>query len=257
MMIFNDPHHLKDFLDERVEQYNRPEFIEQDPIQIPHRFQQKEDIEIASFLTSTIAWGNRKMIIQNAQRLMAFMENDPYRYVMNAGESDIKTLLKFSHRTFNGEDCQFFMASLRHIYTHENGLEAVFTNGYERENTIAGALQYFRQRFLAIPHSNHVRKHIADIQRYSGAKRLNLFLRWMIRNDAQGVDFGLWQRIPMSALMLPLDIHSGKAARMVGLLQRKQNDWRAVEEVTARLRQFDSDDPVKYDFALFGVDLFE
>ncbi|MGC9151133.1 MAG: TIGR02757 family protein [Microbacter sp.] len=248
---------LKQFLDKRVDQYNRPEFIEQDPIQIPHRFRNKEDIEIAALLTSTIAWGNRNMIIQNAQRLMMLLENDPYRFVMHASENELKAFSRFAHRTFNGEDGQYFIASLRNLYSSYQGLEEVFAQGYAKEQCIAGAIDYFRQQFLTMPHPKHVEKHIANIRQHSGGKRLNLFLRWMIRKDDRQVDFGLWDRIPMSALMLPLDIHSGKAARKFGLLQRKQNDWQAVEEVTAQLRTFDPNDPVKYDFALFAVDLFE
>lgn len=257
MNAFDESVRLKFFLDERVKKYNRPDFIEQDPILIPHQFDTKEDIEIAAFLTATIAWGSRKMIIHNAQRLMELMQHDPYRFVMNANEKDLKALEKFTHRTFNSEDCQFFLKSLRHIYTDHQGLEQVFTEGFEGEKSIAGAMQYFRQQFFSIPHPPHVKKHIADIQHYSSGKRLNLFLRWMIRQDDAKVDFGLWNQIPMSALMLPLDVHSGKAARMMGLLHRKQNDWKAVEEVTEQLRIFDPNDPIKYDFALFGVDLFE
>ncbi len=255
---------IKYLLDSRVAEYNRLDFIDSDPIQIPHRFVRKEDIEIAGFLTATISWGQRKSIINNANKLMDLMDNSPYDFLMytssksSSGEyPEWEDIRKFVHRTFNGNDCLFFLKSLQNIYTLHGGLEAVFTKGYRTSGTAFGALQHFRETFLSIPHENRVRKHISDVTANSSAKRLNMFLRWMVRNDEQEVDFGLWENIPASALMLPLDVHTGDVARAYGLLNRKQNDWKAVEEITAILRSFDSSDPIKYDFALFGIGVFE
>jgi len=255
---------IKYLLDSRVTEYNRLDFIHSDPIQIPHRFVRKEDIEIAGFLTATISWGQRKSIINNANKLMDLMDNSPYDFLMYTGSKsssdeypEWEDIRKFVHRTFNGNDCLFFLKSLQNIYTRHGGLEAVFTKGYRASGTAFGALQYFRETFLSVPHENRVRKHISDVTANSSAKRLNMFLRWMVRNDEQEVDFGLWENIPASALMLPLDVHTGDVARAYGLLNRKQNDWKAVEEITAILRTFDSSDPIKYDFALFGIGVFE
>lgn len=248
---------MKSFLDARVQQYNNVEFIHSDPVQIPHRFSRKEDIEIAAFLTAMISWGQRKSIINNANRLMRLMDNSPYDFLMEADAADWKTVSGFVHRTFNGNDCLFFLESLRNIYRHHHGLETVFTNGYNNGENIQSALQHFREVFLSTPHEVRVRKHVSDVSANSSAKRLNMFLRWMVRNDNNEVDFGLWKNIPASALMLPLDVHTGNVARGLGLLTRKQNDWKAVEEITAALRVFDAHDPIKYDYALFGIGVFE
>ena len=263
---------LKNLLDSKVNQYNCFDFIHSDPIQIPHRFSRKEDIEIAAFLTATISWGQRKSIINNAIKLMELMDNSPYEFLMgnsipNSENSsdysdfnespDWLAVKRFVHRTFNGDDCLYFLESLRNIYVHHHGLENVFTKGYQLNECIYGALQHFRNVFLSIPHATRIRKHISDVSANSSAKRLNMFLRWMVRSDEHEVDFGLWKGIPASALMLPLDVHTGNVARGLGLLTRKQNDWKAVEEITAVLRTFDPSDPVKYDFALFGIGVFE
>lgn len=242
---------VKPLLDVAVIRYNHIDFIENDPIQIPHRFSRKEDIEIAGFLAAAISWGQRKTIINNANRLMDLMDNSPYNFVMEGKDFDAVT--RFIHRTFNGVDCGFFLRSLRNIYLHHGGLERVFTDGFHAEKTIFGALKHFRSVFLEIPHEKRTEKHLSDVASNSSAKRLNMFLRWMVRKDEQEVDFGLWQDIPASALMLPLDVHTGDVSRALGLLQRKQNDWRAVEEITGILRTFDAGDPIKYDFALFGM----
>ncbi|MDR3653076.1 MAG: TIGR02757 family protein [Paludibacter sp.] len=256
-MIPTDHRELKLLLDSRVNQYNSTDFIHSDPIQIPHRFTRKEDIEIAGFLTATISWGQRKSIINNANRLINLMDNSPYEFIMETENSDWKHIENFVHRTFNGDDCLYFLESLKNIYTHYHGLESVFTTGYHVEGSIFGALNHFRQVFLSIPHAERVKKHISNVSANSSAKRLNMFLRWMVRSDVHEVDFGLWNKIPTSALMLPLDVHTGEVARGLGLLQRKQNDWKAVEEITSVLITFDADDPVKYDFALFGIGVFE
>ena len=248
---------MKALLDDRVNRYNRIEFIETDPIQIPHRFTRKEDIEIAGFMTATISWGQRVSIIRNGKRLMELMDNSPFDFITGADEREFSIVLGFVHRTFNGNDCLFFLKSLKNIYQNHGGLEAVFTNGYNSDQTIFSALKHFRNIFLSIPHDNHVCKHISDVTTNSSAKRLNMFLRWMVRSDENEVDFGLWKGIQTSSLMLPLDVHTGDVARAYGLLKRNQNDWKAVEEITAVLREFDPIDPIKYDFGLFGIGAFE
>ena len=256
-MNSNDLAEIKFILEDRLSKYNRSNFIDSDPICIPHRFSRKEDIEIAGFLTATISWGQRKSIIKNANRLMEFLYNTPFDFVLEADKSDWERVTRFVHRTFNGDDCLFFLHSLRNIYINKGGLERVFTTGYNFENSVFSSLKYFREIFLSIPHHQHVQKHVSDVTRNSSAKRLNMFLRWMVRKDENEVDFGLWKNIPSSALMLPLDVHTGDVARAYGLLERKQNDWKAVEEITSILRQFDDVDPIKYDFALFGIGVFE
>ncbi|MHB9054989.1 MAG: TIGR02757 family protein [Paludibacteraceae bacterium] len=247
----SDLKEIKELLDKAVIKYNHVDFIENDPIQIPHQFIKKEDIEIAGFLAASIAWGQRKSIIKNAKFLMGLMDNSPYDFLMDTRNFDRVNC--FVHRTFNGIDCTFFLHSLRNIYQEHDGLEQVFTDGYKNENTVFSALKHFRNIFLEVHHENRSRKHISDVMTNSSAKRINMFLRWMVRKDEQEVDFGLWNNIPASALMLPLDVHTGDVSRALGLLQRKQNDWKAVEEVTGILRTFDENDPIKYDFALFGL----
>lgn len=248
---------LKEILDEKVNLYNRPTFIETDPIQVPKQFSKKENIEIAGFLAASIAWGQRQTIIKNAFRLMKMMDNDPHSFLMNTSEDEWLRFLDFKHRTFNGSDCLFFLRSLKNIYQNHGGLESVFTSGYQIDQTVASALRYFRQVFFEVEHEPRSQKHISNIDKGASAKRLNMFLRWMIRNDNTGVDFGIWEGIPASALLIPLDIHTGTQARGLGLLTRKQDDWKAVLELTKNLRKFDSEDPVRYDFALFGMGAFE
>ena len=261
---------IKLYLDAKVKLYNTVDFISTDPIQVPHRFIRKEDIEISAFLTATISWGQRKSIINNANRLMDLMDNSPYEFLMDSGINDFSSdfqsnnenpewqeIKQFVHRTFNSDDCLYFFESLKNIYQHYNGLEDVFTTGYLESGTIYGALKHFRDIFLSIPHAKRIRKHVSDVTANSSAKRLNMFLRWMVRKDDHAVDFGLWTGIPASSLMLPLDVHSGNAARDLGLLTRKQNDWKSVEEITSLLRMLDPVDPIKYDFALFGTGAFE
>jgi uncharacterized protein (TIGR02757 family) len=245
---------VKTQLDKYVDKFNTLEFINSDPILIPHRFSCREDIEISGFLSATIAWGQRKSIIKNALRLMDLMDNAPRDFLLNANENtDWQSITSFVHRTFNSDDCRFFLRSLKNIYLTHSGLENVFVRGYEKSGTIYGALKHFRTVFLELPHARRAEKHLSDVTKNSAAKRLNMFLRWMVRADTAGVDFGIWQQIPASALMLPLDVHSGNVGRAFGLLTRQQNDWKAVEEITGILRTFDPEDPIKYDFALFGI----
>lgn len=247
---------LQNFLDEKVEEFNRLNFIETDPIQVPKQFSEKENIEIAGFLTATISWGNRPAILKNAVRLMAMLDNQPYDFVLNASVLEIKQLEGFVHRTFNGNDCIYFIYALRNIYKSHGGLQAVFEKGFHQENTIKSALAYFYSVFFELE-GERTRKHISNVQKGASAKRLNMYMRWMVREDKSGVDFGLWKGIPTSELMLPLDVHTGNVGRKLGLLTRKSNDWKSVVEITTSLRKFDVNDPVKYDFALFGLGVFE
>ena len=246
---------LFEFLEAKYDQYNRAEFIETDPISIPHRFKGKEDIEIAAFLTATISWGNRVSIIKDAENLIRMMQDSPYEFICHANQSEFDSFSTFYHRTFNGTDCTFFLKSLRNIYKNHHGLEPLFTT--DEMQSVKGAISRFRSIFLQTDHSSRSEKHIADPVKGASAKRILMFLRWMVRNDHHGVDFGLWKEISPTLLMCPLDVHSGNVARKLGLLTRKQNDWKAVEELTAKLREFDPLDPVKYDFALFGLGVFE
>ena len=248
---------LRDFLEEKAEFYNRPAFTETDPVMIPRSFSGKENQEISGFLASSIAWGNRVSILKNARYLMALMDNNPFAFLTQSAPSEWNTVSRFVHRTINGEDMFFFARSLRSIYLNHGGLEQLFTRSWMKRKEMGLVLADFHDIFLSIPHSARSRRHIANVAAGSAAKRINLFLRWMVRSDDRGVDLGLWRKIPASALMLPLDVHSGKVARKLGLLQRHQNDWKAVEEVTSALRDMDPADPVKYDFALFGLGIFE
>ncbi len=247
---------IKTFLEEKTKQYNQPKFIESDPIKIPRQFSQKEDIEISAFFTAIISWGNRSSIIKSALHLMQLMEYHPYEFITHASWSELEKLKLFTHRTFNGNDCIYIAHSLRNIYRNHGGLQTIITNAYLNESTVKASLSKLHAAVFELP-GERTRKHIANVERGASAKRLNMFLRWMIRSDDRGVDFGLWPEIPPSALMLPLDVHTGSVARKLGILSRKQNDWKAVEEVTQVLRTFDSKDPVKYDYALFGLGIFE
>lgn len=250
---------IKTFLDEKVELYNNPDFINSDPIQIPHLFSQKEDIEIAGFLSAIIAWGNRKMIIKNSHRMMDLMGEAPFDFVMSHTENDLERLENFVHRTYNGLDFQYFIKSLKNIYTNHNGLEAVFYNGQLNNDSRAMqiSISEFKKVFFELPHLPRTKKHISDPMENSAAKRINMFLRWMVRKDNKGVDLGIWKSISPSQLSCPLDIHSGNVARKLGLLHRTQNDGKALFELDSNLRKFDPKDPVKYDFALFGLGVFE
>ncbi len=247
---------LNDFLNEKAAQYNHPDFIETDPIQIPHRFSQKEDIEIIGFLIATIAWGNRKSIIKSANRLTEIMGNSPFDFVMNFSEKEKKNLRGFVHRTFNDIDLTYFITALQNIYKNHQGLEAVFAKNCSTTSTQI-AIHEFKKVFFSIPHPARTQKHVGDPVKNSAAKRINMFLRWMVRNDTAGVDFGIWKDISPAILSCPLDVHSGNVARKLGLLSRNQNDAKALLELDTSLRKLDPNDPVKYDFALFGLGVFE
>ncbi|TAF10821.1 MAG: TIGR02757 family protein [Flavobacteriia bacterium] len=247
---------LKEFLDEKVDLYNHPNFIDSDPIQIPHLYTLKEDIEIAGFLAATIAWGNRKMIINNAKKMMDLMGNSPYDFVMSHNGNDLQRLETFVHRTFNGQDFIGFIKSLQNIYLNHGGLESIFTIHQEKDS-MQNAISKFKTIFFEIEHLNRTEKHISDPNKNSSSKRLNMWLRWNCRQDNKGVDLGIWKSIYPSQLSCPLDVHSGNVARKLGLLTRKQNDAKALAELDQNLRALDPNDPVKYDFALFGLGVFE
>ena len=244
-------------LELKYRQYAQVSFIDTDPIAIPHRFTAKEDIEIAGFLSASLAWGSRPMIVRSAAQLIARMDNAPADFIRNARAGQRKALLGFVYRTFQDADLLFFVEALHHFYTHLGGLEAVFTEGFAHDHSVRLALVHFRKQFLAVEHLPRSEKHVANVLKKSSAKRLNMFLRWMVRPADEGIDFGLWKSIPTSALQMPLDLHSAGVARKLGLLNRSQTDWTAVEELTQNLAAYDANDPVKYDFALFGMGIFE
>jgi uncharacterized protein (TIGR02757 family) len=247
---------LKEFLDEKADHYNRKAFIEKDPVSIPHSFHQKEDIEISGFLTATISWGNRNSIINSAHRMMSLMGNSPFDFTMSSKEQHLDRISSFVHRTYNHIDLRYFLKALRHIYTHHGGLEPIFTQ-FSTAHSTQTAIHAFRKIFFSLPHPARTGKHIPDPEKGSVAKRINMYLRWMVRCDNRGVDFGLWKNISPAALSCPLDVHSGNVARSLGLISRRQNDTKALNELDNNLRCMDPVDPVKYDFALFGLGVFE
>lgn len=251
------PSVIKTFLDEKALQYNSASFIHSDPVSIPHLFSLKEDIEIAGFLAATIAWGQRPVILKNASRLMEWMDNSPHDFILHFKSPDLRPFRKFVHRTFNGTDCVYFLRALQHIYKHHGGLEKLFTAGISKgDSDLLPAIVHARKTFFKLPHQQRTEKHFSDPASGAAAKRINMFLRWMVRKDDCGVDFGIWN-ISAALLSCPLDVHSARVARKLGLLTRKQNDWKAVEELTSSLRKLDPLDPVKYDIALFGLGVFE
>jgi len=243
---------LKSFLNEKADQYNSPDFIQDDPIQIPHRFTLKQDIEIAGFLAATISWGNRKSIIRSADKMLDFMGNSPYDFVLNHSEKDLEILQdKSIHRTFNGEDFAYFIRQFSKIYKENESLENLFMIK-DQETNFQHAIERFRNSFLETEkHRSH--KHISSPYKNSSSKRIIMFLRWMVRKDKHGVDFGIWGNIDQKHLSIPLDVHTGNISRKLGLVLRTQNDWKTVEELDLAIRKFDEDDPAKYDFALFGL----
>ncbi|MEW7293014.1 TIGR02757 family protein [Aquimarina sp. 2304DJ70-9] len=247
---------LKDFLDEKATFYEQPKFIETDPVQIPHLFSKKEDIEISGFLTATISWGIRKSILKNAHQLIQLLGNSPYDYVMNHTEADLEGLDGFVHRTFNSLDLVYFIKALRHLYIEYGDMESFYAR-FNKENDLQNAIHHFKKEFFALPHQTRTEKHISDPHKNSAAKRINMFLRWMIRDAKAGVDLGIWKSLSPAQLSCPLDVHSGNVARKLGLLKRKQNDGKALAELDSKLRVLDQNDPVKYDYALFGLGVFE
>lgn len=253
---FND---LKAFLDAKVEQFNQPDFIPNDPVSIPHQFTLKQDIEITGFWASILAWGQRVTIINKCNELFALMDHRPYDFVLNHSENDLKALLKFKHRTFNDVDTLYFIEFFKTYYQEHNSLEDAFLKGLRAEDLdMEHSLVRFHEEFFSLPDSpQRTRKHIATPARKSACKRLNMFLRWMVRDDDHGVDFGIWRRIKPSQLVCPCDLHVERVARRFQLITRKQTDWLMAVELTNHLKQFDPSDPVKYDFALFGLGIEE
>ncbi|MBU2916228.1 TIGR02757 family protein [Reichenbachiella agariperforans] len=247
---------LIDFLDEKVTLYNRPDFIAEDPICIPHAFQKQQDIEIAGLFAATLAWGLRKTIINKCRELLAMMDNTPHDFVLNHSEDDLKPLLNFKHRTFNATDTLYFIAFLKHHYLRHESLETAFIS--PTGNTTKDALTHYHDYFFSLDFApDRTKKHVSTPQRKSACKRINMFLRWMVRQDNLGVDFGIWNTLQPSQLICPLDVHVQRTALKLNLLSRTQSDWQAAEQLTQQLRLMDLKDPVKYDFALFGLGVIE
>jgi uncharacterized protein (TIGR02757 family) len=244
---------IKQFLEEKYLQYNNPSFIVCDPISIPHSFTDRRDREISGFLTASIAWGRRDLILRSSRKMLELIENTPFEFISTASDYEISRLSGFVHRTFNGSDFISFIKGLRHIYLNYSNMEEVVVQGMTESGSLKGGLSHLRSVFFSPPHAPRNEKHFADITGGAAGKRLNMFLRWMVRKDNNGVDFGMWDKISPAMLYIPLDLHSGNTARRLGLLTRKMNDWKAVEELTDILREFDPADPAKYDFALFGL----
>jgi uncharacterized protein (TIGR02757 family) len=255
---------LKAFLDSKVAQYNRPEFIKNDPVSIPHLFTKKQDIEIMGFWAATLAWGQRITIINKCKELVTLMDGAPYDFIINHEEPDLNKLQHFKHRTFNDIDTLYFISFFKYHYSRYDSLEDAFIPSVilsESEESIDGvqvALNHFRSYFFSLPDYPHrTKKHVSAPSQKSTCKRLNMFLRWMVRKDSCGVDFGIWNKLKPSELIMPCDLHVDRVARKLKLITRKQTDWQTAIELTERLREFDPSDPVKYDFALFALGIEE
>jgi uncharacterized protein (TIGR02757 family) len=253
---------LKAFFDEKVTRYNQPNFITADPICIPHLFTKKQDIEIAGFFAAIFAWGNRTTIINKSKELMQLMDMAPHEFCMHHSDDDLKQLLHFKHRTFNATDLLYSIEFLKHHYSKHKSLESAFFPEkllkLPEKDIIEQGLIHFHHYFFSLEEApNRTRKHIATPDKNSGCKRLNMYLRWMVRNDKMGVDFGIWKKIKPSALICPIDVHVARVAKRFQLLDRKQADWAAAVELTKYLRTLDAADPVKYDYALFGLGVME
>ncbi len=245
---------IRDFLNEKADEYNVPGFIPDDPVSVPHLFSKKQDVEIAGFFAAMLAWGQRKTIISKSVELMERMDNRPYDFIMNHGDEDLRRLEGFVHRTFNTTDLLYFTSFFRYHYERYDSLEDAFLPAANMKDSLTG----FHEYFFSLPdYPDRTRKHIATPARKSACKRINMFLRWMVRNDDRGVDFGLWQRISPSRLICPCDVHVERIARRLGLINRRQVDWQTAEELTASLRLIDPNDPVRFDFALFGLGIEE
>jgi uncharacterized protein (TIGR02757 family) len=281
-----DKNEIRDFLEKKVHEYNHPSFIEKDPISVPHSFEKKQDIEISGFFAAIFSWGNRRTIIQKSDELMHAMDNSPYDFILNHGSADLKRLLVFRHRTFNSTDLLYFIRFLKSHYGQSDSLESAFLpfTGSEKKNIgqisslrnlhagktsgdhsiadesefIKTALSSFYSRFFSLRDApERTQKHIASPEKKSTCKRLNMYLRWMVRQDKKGVDFGIWSKINPKDLICPVDLHVARVARHFGLISRKQTDWQTAMELTSALRLMDNKDPVKYDFALFGLGIAE
>lgn len=249
---------LKEFLDAKVEEYNQPDFIPNDPITIPHLFTKKQDIEISGLFAAVLAWGQRKTIINKCKLLMQMMDNAPYEFILNHSSDDLKPFEVFKHRTFNFTDALYFIAFLKDFYKNFNSLEEAFNPGLKEGWDAEKGLIHFHNTFFSLEYAPHrTRKHIATPERKAACKRLNMYLRWMVRKDRKGVDFGIWGSILPADLICPCDVHVDRVSRKLGLIKRKQTDWLTAVELTKNLKEFDPVDPVKYDFALFGLGIEE
>ncbi|MEQ9441279.1 MAG: TIGR02757 family protein [Cyclobacteriaceae bacterium] len=250
-----DQEALRDFLEEQADTYNRPAFIESDPISIPHQYQKKQDIEISGLIAAILAWGQRKTIINKCQEFFSYMDHTPHDFILHHQEDDLKPFLHFKHRTFNATDALYFIEFLHHFYQQHDSLEEAFCQGVASDApTIEAGLINFRHLFFSLPDfPERTRKHVATPERNSACKRLNMFLRWMVRHDDRGVDFGIWHTLRPDQLICPCDVHVDRVARQLGLITRKPTDWHTALELTQNLKTFDPTDPVKYDFALFGL----
>jgi len=253
-----NPEQLKHFLDAKVALYNQPSFIEKDPISIPHAFTKKQDIEISGLFAAVLAWGNRTTIINNCKKLMALMDNKPHDFILHHKDTDLKPFLHFAHRTFNTTDLLYFIHFLQYHYRSYTSLEDAFVGGkLYKEGSVEQALIYFHHYFFSIEHPARTRKHIATPERNSACKRLNMYLRWMVRKDNKGVDFGIWNKIKPSQLICPLDVHVARVAERLGLLDNIKSNWANATQLTVRLKELNAKDPAVYDFALFGLGMAE
>lgn len=248
---------VKQILDQALELYNNQGFVENDPVSIPHRFTKKEDIEIAAFFAAMLAWGQRGQIIRKVNLLIEHMDNEPYQFINNASANELKVIKTFVYRTFNGDDAISFIKAIRNIYMNHQGQEALFTKYYQKTGTVKNAIQNFRRVFFDVPHGSHTEKHFASPEKGSACKRFNLFLKWMVRTSENGIDFGLWKQIAVSDLICPLDVHTAATSRELGLITTSQNNWRSAEELTNNLKLISPDDPVRYDVALFCLNLIK
>jgi uncharacterized protein (TIGR02757 family) len=248
---------LKEFLDAKVNQFNQPKFLELDPVSIPHRFSKKQDIEIAGLFAAVLAWGQRVTIINKTNQLMKWMDEAPHDFIVNHKPSDLKPFTTFKHRTFNATDALYFIEALHVLYQKQSSLEELFIVQPADKN-IENGIRNFHNAFFNLPDfPNRTKKHIATPDRKSACKRINMYLRWMVRKDKAGVDFGIWNRVNPSQLICPIDLHVERVARKLKLVKRKQVDWEMALELTANLKLLDPADPVKYDFALFGLGVDE
>ncbi len=249
---------LRDFLELKVREYNNPGFIPEDPISIPHLFEKKQDIEISGFIAAVFAWGQRKTIINKSKEFLSLMDNDPHNFVLNHSDKDLKPFLDFKHRTFNSTDALYFIHFFRWFYEKHDSLEEAFITSDKDQQTIENCLVDFFELFFSLTdHPERTKKHVPTPARKSACKRINMYLRWMVRHDNEGVDFGLWKKIKPSQLVCPCDLHVDRVARKLGLIRRKRTDWLTALELTEELRNLDPNDPVKYDFALFGLGVIE
>jgi len=251
------PQELKAFLDAKHDEFNVPTFIEPDPISIPHRYTRKEDIEIAGLLTAIISWGRRDLIIRGASQMMSILWDAPYDFVMQAEEEEIKRMQDFVYRTFQGVDGYYIVKGLRKVYQEMGGLEEVMRLSEGATDTQAGVMQLREAIGSVEGFPKRTYKHLSNPAKGSSAKRINMFLRWMVRKDRRGVDFGIWNNMRPDQLICPLDFHTGNVGRKLGMITRKSNDWKAALQLTEGLRKLDPHDPVKYDFSLFGLGIYE